>query len=194
MIETNLVLFQDQIGQIAKISEDFTQKNIQIDASVTTLLPRIEKMESYLREKMATLRRTKAMSHDPFLCYFEGIDRMILKYVPGAYRTFKHHGPIKFGNAPAGYNNDCMARHFVSWYSSAEDSDTGPGWYQGEVDDKNWPDGRGVFISPNSLVMIGYFSQETGAGEGIQIAGDGSKLVGTWRDNAPWDVNIYKPN
>ena len=129
IITTNLALFQDQIGQIAKISEDFTQKNIQIDNSVTTLLPRIEKMESYLREKMATLRRTKAMSHDPFLCYFEGIDRMILKYVPGAYRTFKHHGPIKFGNAPAGYNNDCMARHFVSWYSSAEDSDTGPGWY-----------------------------------------------------------------
>ena len=119
---------------------------------------------------------------------------MVLKYVPGAYKTFKAHGPIKFGNPPADYNSTCPNRRFTEWFGSTQDSETGAGWYQGEVDEKNWPDGRGVFISPSTLVMIGYFSQDTGNGEGIQIAGDGSKLVGTWRDNAPWDVNIYKPN
>jgi hypothetical protein len=83
---------------------------------------------------------------------------MIVKHVPGAYRTFKAHGPIKFGDPPADYNNTSQTRHFTSWFGSAQDSDTGAGWYQGEVDDNNWPDGRGIFISPNSLVMIGYFS------------------------------------
>jgi hypothetical protein len=79
-------------------------------------------MESYLRQKMATLRSRKAMPRptldDPFTCYLEGIDRMIVKHVPGAYRTFKAHGPIKFGDHLL--TTTIRARHAISQVGLAQ--------------------------------------------------------------------------
>jgi hypothetical protein len=52
----------------------------------------------------------------------------------------------------------------------------------------------GVFISPTSDVVIGYYNGETKFCSGIQITVDHSLLLGNWDTSAPLDVDLYHFN
>ena len=53
------------------------------------------------------------------------------------------------------------------------------------------PDGMGVFICPESYIVIGYYHAETEFWSGIQIYDDHNLLLGNWDTWKTIDVDLY---
>jgi hypothetical protein len=125
---------------------------------------------------------------NPFARYFEKMDFMCHKYTPKIYKLFKNLNIKQFGPASTCYKPHA-SRGFTTWRKI----EIG-GYYQGETDALDRPDGMGVIVQPNHAIVIGYHNEETEHGQGIQITNEGNILMGSWHSHTPWDVDIYHDN
>jgi hypothetical protein len=128
------------------------------------------------------------LTSTPFLRYFDKIDSMVLKHLPKIYKLYKGLNIQQFGQVPPCYKA-LGNRGFTSWRKI----EIG-GYYQGEVDHLDRPDGMGVVVQPGTAMVIGYHNEDTELGQGIQITYEGNILIGTWHGHSPWDVDLYHNN
>lgn len=108
--------------------------------------------------------------------FFKELDSMVKEHVPGAYKAFKNHGKIDFGQKPDDYDNS--NRHYKIWHQTK-----GGNYYQGETDKDGKPDGRGIFIRPEDQVVFVHFKKSVLHGRALVFFSTGQKEIGSFKDN-----------